>query len=228
MRKFFQLINKNYFVSQLSDFFLGKKSTVKTKETPLITISREMGSGGRPIAQLVTKELGKPWRLYHKDLIDKIAKEARLEKQLIKEIDENKRSLIEELVLDFFGRKYASLTAYYRNLVRVLTEIGQRGYAVIIGRGANFLFPKALKVRVICEMKQRISWEMRYEKISKLEAIRRINRSDRKRRDFVQTLFHHDIKKAHHYDLVIRTGPDLDIKTAANLIVLTAKKRFKL
>lgn len=228
MRKIFQLINKNYFVSQLSDFFLGKKSTVKTKETPLITISREMGSGGRPIAQLVTKELGKPWRLYHEDLVDKIAKEARLEKQLIKEIDENKRSLIEELVLDFFGRKHASLTAYYRNLVRVLTEIGQRGYAVIIGRGANFLFPMALKVRVICEMKQRISWEMKYEKISKLEAIRRINRSDRKRRDFVQTLFHHDIKKAHHYDLVIRTGPDLDIKTAANLIVLAAKKRFKL
>jgi cytidylate kinase len=187
-----------------------------------------MGSGGRPIAELVVKKLGGRWRLYHKDLIEKIAKEAKLEKKLIEEIDEKRRSTIEEITLDFFGKKYASLTTYYKSLVRVLTEIGQRGYGVIIGRGANFLFPHALNVRIICQMEQRIKWLMEFTKVSKLQAMERIAESDKKRGDFAQTLFHHDTKKAHHYDLIIRTGPELDIEIAADLIAAAAKKRFKL
>ena len=228
MKNIFQLINKNYLLSQLSSLFPKKKMEAVGQHKPLITISREMGSGGRPIAELVVKKLSGRWRLYHKDLIDKIAKEAKLEKKLIEEIDEKRRSTIEEITLDLFGKKYASLTAYYKSLVRVLTEIGQRGYAVIIGRGANFLFPRALNVRIICKMEQRIAWEMGYEKISKISAMKRIAESDEKRREFAQTLFHHDPKKAHHYDLVIRTGPELDIETSADLIVGTAKKRFRL
>jgi len=228
MKKIFEIINKNISLTNLAPFFLRKKQGFKNKEKPLITISREMGSGGRPIAELVIKKLGKPWRLYHKDLIDEIAKKAKLEKKLIAEIDEKKRPMIEEIIFDLFGKKYVSLTSYYQALVRVLTEIGQRGYAVIIGRGANFLFPKALNVRIICQMKQRIAWEMKYEKISKEEAIERIKKSDEERRAFVQSLFHHDIKKAHHYDLIIRTGPELDIEIAAELVVTAAKIKFKL
>lgn len=230
MKNIFQLINKNYLFSQLSNLFPKKKTGAKKKDKPLITISREMGSGGRPIAELVVAKLGGRWKLYHKDLIDKIAKEAKLEKKLIEEIDEKKRSAIEEITLDLFGQKYASLTAYYnyKSLVWVLAEIGRRGHGVIIGRGANFLFPHALNIRIICQMKQRIAWEMEFEKLSKLEAIRRINQSDIKRMEFTRTLFNHDIKKPHHYDLVIRTGPELDIEMAADLIVAAAKKRFGL
>lgn len=227
MKNIFQLINKNYLLSQLSTLFPKKKTGAKEKDKPLITISREAGSGGRPIAELVVKRLGSRWKLYHKDLIDRIAKEAKLQKQLIGEIDEQKRSFIEEFTLDLFGQKYASLSTYYKSLARVLTEIGQRGYGVIIGRGANFLFPHALNVRIICKMEQRIAWQMEFEKLSKIEAIRRIGLSDQKRREFAQTLFHHDLKKAHHYDLVIRTGPEFDIETAASLIVAAAKKRFR-
>ncbi len=226
MKTIFDLINKNVSLSNLSSLFLRKKEKAK-KDKPLITISRETGSGGRPIAELVVKKLGKRWKLYHKDLIDKIAKESQLEKKLIEEIDEKKRSTIEEIILDLFGKKYVSLTTYYKSLVRVLTEIGQRGHGVIVGRGANFLFPHALNVRIICKMEQRIKWEMEYEKISKKEAIRRIDLSDQERREFAQTLFYHDQKKAHHYDMVIRTGPELDIEIAADLIVAAAKKRFR-
>lgn len=227
MKNIFNLINKNILFSRLMGFFPKKKKPAE-KTKPLITISREKGSGGRIVASLVVKKLGKPWKLYHKDLIEKIAQEAKMEKELIEEIDEKKRSAIEEIIFDFFGKKYATLSTYYKSLVRVLSEIGQRGYAVIVGRGANFLFPKALNVRIICPMEQRIAWEMEYEKLSKAKAIEIIQESDKKRREFVQTLFHHDIRKAHHYDLVIRTGSNLDIETAADLIVMTAKRRFKI
>lgn len=225
MKRLFQLINKNIF----ADFLTGRKRIPRRhKELPLITISREMGSGGRPIAQLVAKKLGPPWKVFHKEIIEEIAKEVHLEKKLVREIDENKIPLIEEVLGDFFGKRYLSLSTYYKHLVKILSTIGQRGYAVIMGRGAHYLFPKGLNVRTICEMNQRIKWEMEFEHVTKSQAIRRIEESDKKRYEFEKAVYNHDIRKAHHYDLVIRTGPHLGIEDATDLIVMMAKRRFKM
>ncbi len=225
MKKLFRLINKNL----LNDFFARfKKEKIISKNHPLITISREKGSGGRPIAYLVEKKLGKPWKVYHEEIVDEIGRETHLEKELVKEIDEVNIPMIEEIIADFFGRRYLNLGTYYKSLIKILSTIGHRGNAIIVGRGAEYLFPNALKIRIICEMEQRIKWMMQYEKISKHEAERQIEESDRKRGDFLKAAFNHDPKKAHHYDLVIRTGHALSIKDAADLIVFAAKRRFKI
>ncbi len=227
MDKIWQLIEKNLAKFKFSPPPILSPSKIKT-ELPVITISREMGAGGHPIAELVVKKLGPPWKLYHEELVDKIAKSARLQKELILEVDERKRPMIEELVYDILGKRYLSLSKYYRYLVKTLAAIGKRGYAVIVGRGANFILKDALKIRVICDMEQRIKWEIEFEKISREEAIRRIEQSDKKRYEFVKTLFNHDIRKAHHYDLVIKTSKDLSIYDAAEAIVMIAKRRFRL
>jgi len=226
MKKHYQLIQKGFLIDGLFELF--NKKGQPTRELPIITISREKGSGGRPIAHLIAKKLRKPWKVFHEEIVNQIAKEENLERKLVKEVDENKIPLIEELIADFFGKRYINLAAYYRNLVKILSTINQRGYAIIIGRGADYLIPNALKVRVICEMTQRVQWMMEYEKLSKKEATQRLEESDQKRVNFIKTLYQHDLRKAHHYDLIIRTGPNFSIEDAANLIVFTAKKRFKL
>ncbi len=229
MRRIFKLINKNLFFSQLN--ILNKKNVFKKtdkKTCPLITISREMGAGGHPIAELVVEKLGNPWKLYHKQIIQQIAKKSRLERKLISEIDESKRPLIEEVIYDFFGKKYVNLSTYYKHLVKVIATIGKHGWFVVVGRGANFLCPEALKIRIVCDMEQRIKWEVEFEKISRKEAIRRIKTSDKTRYQFVKTLFNYDHRKAHHYDLVIRTSKDLSIHDATDIIVNLAKKKFNL
>ena len=225
MKRVFELINKN-ILQQL--IFNRKKDVTDNEDMPMITISREMGSGGRPIAELVVKKLGKPWKLFHKDLIDKIAKEGNLEKKLVKEIDENRIPLVDEIIGDFFGKRYLSLSNYYKHLLKILSVIGQRGYGVIMGRGAHHLFREALNVRIVCEMHQRIKWEMEFEGLTKTQAVKRVELSDKQRYEFERILYNHDIRKAHHYDLVIRTGPYLSIEEASDIIVFTAKKRFKL
>ncbi len=225
MKKLYELIQKNLSFSRVSDLFRQKPSVQKL---PLITISREKGSGGRLIAHLVAKKLGKPWEIYHKEIVNQIVEKTHLEKQLVKEVDEANIPLIEEIVADFFGRRYLNLSGYYKQLLKILSTIGHRGYAIVVGRGADYLFPHALKVRIICEMDQRIKWMMEFEKISKKEAMLKIEESDKKRAEFVQTVFQHDPRKAHHYDLVIRTGPNLSIEDAADLIVRIAKRRFKI
>lgn len=225
MKRIFALIKKNI----LDDLFSTRdKITSPDKHLPIITISREMGSGGRPIANLVVKTLGRPWKLYHREIIEEMAKEAHLEKKLIEEIDENRMPLIDELIADFFGKRYFNLSSYYKHLIKVLSAVGQRGYVIIMGRGAHYLFPQALKVRIICEMNQRIKWMMDFENLTRNQAVKRIEESDRQRYEFEKALYNHDIRKAHHYNLVIRTGKNLGTEDAADIIVFAAKRRFGL
>ncbi len=223
MRRLYDLIQKNLSFDKVSELF--RKQSLPNK-LPLITISREKGSGGRPIAHLVAKKLGKSWEVYHEEIVNQIVEKTHLEKQLVKEVDEANIPLIDEIVADFFGRRYLNLSEYYKQLLKILSTIGHRGYAIIVGRGADYLFPHALKVRIICEMDQRIKWMMEFEDLSKKEAVLKIEESDKKRIEFVENVFKHDPRKAHHYDLVIRTGPSLSIEDAADLIARLAKRRF--
>jgi cytidylate kinase len=227
MNKVTGLVNKNVLWQQLTSLFNNHPQD-KKDQPPIITISREMGAGGRPIAYLVAKRLGRPWRVYHREIVDEMAKETNLKKELVKEVDEKDIKLLDEFVADLIGKRYLSLSAYRRHLLTLLAVIGKKGHAIIIGRGANYFFPHALKVRIICEMEQRIKWEMEYEDIPREEAIRRIEKSDKDRVNFMKALYQHDPRKAHHYDLVIRTGRSLSVEDAASLIVLAAKRRFKI
>ncbi len=224
MRKIYQLIDKNILKDYFSEQLISKGDGCGY--IPVITISREMGAGGHPIAELITKEMGKGWKIYHKQIIDKIAETSKLKKELFKEIDEKNPSITETILKDLFRKKYVTLSVYHKHLIEVLLAIGKRGKAVIVGRGANFVLPHALNVRVVCEMEQRIKWEMEFEKISRKEAIKRITKSDKERVEFVNNLFHHDLRKAHYYDLVIRTGQHMSIHDATNVIVNLAKRKF--
>ena len=223
MKRLFELINKNIEGSALHTLH-----TIKQSHLPIITISRERGSGGRPIAYLVAKKLKNPWKVYHKDIVDEIADETTLDPDLIGQLDEHQSSAIAELLNTIFGKKFLSINAYYKHLLNILATIGARGNAIIIGRGANYLFPDALKIRIVSKMEDRIVAMIKYEHISLREAKKQIETSDKDRISFTKELFQHDPCKAHHYDLVIRTGKNIDVESAADMIVSLAKKKFKI
>lgn len=220
-----KLINKNIAFQKIKTALFNKKE-VPFSPLPLITISREMGVGGKTIANFVINKLGKPWKVYHKEIVDEIAKEANLEKKLVSEVDEKPIPVMDSFLAEFFESRYVSLTTYHQHLVTILTAIAKKGYAVIVGRGANFLFPHALKIRIVADMEQRIVWVMDYEKITRREALRRIKESDKKRDAFIRELYRKNQQDPHHYDLVIKTGRDLGDRDAADIITRLARKRF--
>ena len=215
MRRLFELINKNFDGTLLH-------------RVPIITISREKGSGGRTIAYLIAKKLKSPWRVYHKDIVEEIANETALDPELVKELDEHQSSAIKELLSSIFGKQFLSINTYHKHLLHILATIGTRGYAVIIGRGANYLFPNALKVRIVSSMENRIHALVKYEHISPKEAKKQIEQSDKERNEFTTSLFQHDQRKAHHYDIVIRTSKDINVEDATDVIISLAKKKFKI
>ncbi len=222
MKRLFDLINKNVALGKLFNFKRQAK-----KELPLITISREFGSSGSIVAKNVAQKLGKRWKLYHEQIVDQVAKESHLAKSTVMEVDERILPLIEEIIDDFFGREYMSTNAYRKHLINILQKIGKNGYAIIVGRGAEFVFPNALNVRILGEMNYRLRMIMKYKNVSKEAAERMIETADRKRFEFTKFLYGHDPRKPHHFDLTIRISDKISPQVAATIIFRTAKRRFK-
>lgn len=223
--KIFEIINRN--IRTTLDIYHSKKLE-GIKAGPIITISREKSAGGTAIAEKLSKKLGKKWNCYHKDILEKVSLESKVSVNKIKEIDEKDISYFESMIESWIGKDYYSLNSYYRNLLKVLTEIGNQGHVIIVGRGANFLFKDALKIRIIADDEFKINWEIQNYHLSKKEAISKLQKVDRERRLFVYNLYNKEIGDPKYYDLVIKINPELDIDEAVNVIALVARKRFKL
>ncbi len=225
MKRFFELINKNVSLSHVFDFLKNERDK---KNKPLITISREFGSSGSFIAQNVAKKLGPHWKLYHEQIVDQIAKATLLDKTVIEEVDESKMPFMEEIIDDFFGIQRLSLNSYWKHLSKILLSFKKRGYAIIVGRGGEFIFPDALNIRILGDIDYRIRTIMEYKKVSREKARVMIGTADKKRVEFTRFLFSHDPRKAHHYDLTMRISDEFSPQEAVHTIVNIAKRRFKL
>ena len=111
-----------------------------------LTISREYGSGGGEIADIIAKDLG--WRLVDKDLIDEISRTEKVSPSEVAAFDEKVDPWIHRITRTVWGlgadgisvvapvnmfdaEKAASLAK------RIVTEAYNMGKCVIVGRGSQ-------------------------------------------------------------------------------------------
>lgn len=223
--KIFSIINKNLQSSVNFDFI---RRPEEPKILPIITISREKGAGGRIIAAKLAKKLGKKWDYYHKDIVEKIAKESNISIDKVTEMENKSIPYLQDVFESWIGKDYFSLNSYHRILLKVLCDLGNQGYAIIVGRGANFIFKDALKIRIIAEKEQRIKWLMEYSHFSKKDAKKLAEETEAQSKKFIYNLYNKDITNPEYYDLVIKTSLQLSADEAVDIIARLAKKRFKL
>ena len=197
----------------------------KIKLRPFITISRESGSGGTPIAKLVAKKL--KFKFYNKKLIDMIAKKTKKRKVLIESLDEKDRGMVEDIVQSFFNPDYVAGETYFKHLCRVTMTLAKRGNCVILGRGANFITSDygGLHVRIVAPFLVRAGYTAQYEGYTIYEARERMQKFDKERKDFIKEYFGKDPSNANYYDLVINTE-GLKPEAAAEVILTAFKKKF--
>lgn len=193
---------------------------------PVITISREKGAGGRPVADILQQRLGDPWKIYDQETMEQIAKNPEMKQFFFNNIKAASENDIDEVIKKALGERFFQLDPYYQNLMQLIAAIGLRGNAIIVGRGANFLFPGALKIRLIAPVDQRVAWVVKYEYTSEEEAKKSIEESDMQRHAFIHNVFGHDQRLLHNYDLVIRRSPEILLEDAADVIVGLSKRIF--
>ena len=110
----------------------------------LITISREYGSGGRVVGKLVAEKLGVP--LYDRDIISMAAKESGLSPEVIESAELQAKSSFSYTLSSavsfgegFGGEAISMNEKLFLAQFDVITEIGERGEGVIVGRCADYV-----------------------------------------------------------------------------------------
>lgn len=212
MKAIYQLIEE-----QVRRWEIQRQEKRDLKPLPVITLSREPGSGGRLVAQTVADRLGLD--LFHQAIINAMADNADTTTRVIRTLDEKGVSMIEDWVSAAVSDRHLWPDEMSKVLMRVIGTIGKHGKAIIVGRGANFVLPpeNRFRVRIIAPLKRRVNCVAESYGISKEEAKRRVLRTESDRRAFIRKYFHSDIADPANYDMVLNTGT-LSIESAAAAI----------
>lgn len=187
------------------------------KPLPVITLSREPGSGGKLVAKTVAERLGLD--LFHQEIINAMAENADTTTRVIRTLDERGVSMIDDWVSAAISDRHLWPDEMSRVLMRVIGTIGKHGKAIIVGRGANFVLPpeNRFRVRIIAPMEKRVNCVAESFGISKDEAKRRVISTESDRRAFIRKYFHSDIADPANYDMVLNTGT-LSVESATAAI----------
>lgn len=192
---------------------------------PVVTISRQMGTGGAEVAQKLVEMLGPPWQMWDQQIIDAIANHADVRKEMVQSLDEHAQNEIDTVVKSLLGVGGIEAPGYRRHLAEVLLTIERAGFAVILGRGANFVLPRALNVRLKASLPVRVQRVMQQRNLSRHQAEQAIRESDKQREAFVRQMFGRDIDEDGAYDMVIYTD-DLPPEGVAQIIYTAVRVKY--
>jgi cytidylate kinase len=212
MRAIHQLIEE-----QVRRWEILRKEEQEPGPLPVITLSREPGSGGKFVAKAVAEKLGLD--LFHQELINAMAENADASTRVIRTLDERGLSMLEDWVSAAISDRHLWPDEVARMLMQVIGTIGKHGKAIIVGRGANFVLPpeNRFRVRIIAPLTKRINCVAETFSASKKEAEKHVLRTEADRRAFVRKYFHSDIRDPANYDMILNTGT-LSVESAAAAI----------
>ncbi len=183
-----------------------------------ITLAREAGASGSSVAREVGRRLG--WPVYDHELLERIATEHNLRVSLLESLDERRQSWLTECMEAFAQNQHIGESGYVHHLTQTLLSLGAHGCCVIVGRGAAQLLPAAttLRVRLIAPAEDRAALVMRERGLSKHDAMKWVENTDRERIAFIKDHFLKDPTNPHYYDLLLNVSR-WSVMECADLIV---------
>ena len=187
------------------------------KRLPCVAISRLPWAYGSRIGQRLAESLD--YGFFAQEIVDRIARERGLEQSLVQGLDERVRSTVERYVADSFRERHFTESDYLRQVTRIVSSIGERGAAVLVGRGAPFILDaqRALRLLVVAPEAVRRERLARAAQISSEEAGRRLAEADTTRREFALRQFGVRQEDPLLYDLVLNSAR-LDVEGAVAVV----------
>ena len=151
----------------------------------LITISRQVGTGGRMIADKIGEKLG--CMVWGREILDVLAGQSggNYQARMFKALDERTQGVIDSIIGDFFGQ--IPTHTYHHLLPKALLTIAQND-AIFVGRGVNLLLPAAFRVSIKASTETRIKNLMTYDGLDKRDAEEKIKDADRQSDGFMKEL----------------------------------------
>lgn len=206
----------------------------------IVTISRQMASGGSYVGQIVARRLGLAY--FDREVLQQAAQRLGVSAADVALMEERSTTLWERVAHALaFGAPEAPYVppppeaVYHEDLLvvehRIIREIAESRPAVIVGRGAGFILrdhPALLSVFLHAPQPWRIERAQRtYHIPVGHEAHALVERADRDRSAFLRRLTGRDWTDASRFDLCVRTST-LDLELVADLITRAAVVRLGL
>src|SRR5262249_60962947 len=134
------------FERQARRWGIERREGMPLPRGPVVAFSRLPGSGGDEIARQVAEWLD--YGLFGIEIIDRIARDPALLGRLEADLAPPLRAAIEARVALVFASARLGEDGVLRQVVRVVTTLGERGMAGLPGRGAGAILPAARPPRV--------------------------------------------------------------------------------
>ncbi len=183
----------------------------------IITISREMGSAGIPIAHKAAEKLG--YTLVDGEAIRKVAEQYGLSPEAIEQADEKPPPFVETLD--------DKVEVDLHQIELIVLEYALKGNVIIYGRGGQDLLEgikNVLRVRIIAPFDERVERWAEREWLDPDLAWNLVRKSDQQRAGFIKYYFDRDWSDPLNYDVTINTSR-LSEDTAVKLICDGVKDR---
>jgi cytidylate kinase len=205
---------------------------------PIVTVSRQYGSGGSEVAERVARAMG--WTLYDNAVVDEVAARLRMTPSEVSAREERIPSLVERMasamalgapeVMPVVG-DLAAVPSEERVVMmtrRVIEEAVQAGPAVLVGRGAQAMLAKrtdALHVYCYAPVEDLVRYAVENLNVPVADAPKRVTEMNHQREAFVRRHWKREWRDVANYDLCVNTA-SLGVDGSAELVVEVARKRF--
>ncbi|MDA0999466.1 MAG: cytidylate kinase family protein [bacterium] len=181
----------------------------------LLTVSRELGSGGDVIAKKVANALG--WKLLDNDGFANAAQSYGYVRSELERVDERRPGLVD--------RFFRDRQLVYLDIMRAIVyESALNDNCVILGRGAYILLreiPGVFRVRIVASPESRRKRLVANEGVSPSLAEEFLLHNDRERMSYTRYFFDARWGDPKDFDIVLNTGY-IDEDAAVNVLVSAA------
>ena len=206
------------------------------KPPPVVTISRQTGTGAMAVAAELAAFLqasqAKPchWTVFDKNLVAQVLEDHKLPKEVARFMSEDRVSAIQDAVEELLGLHPPTKTLLELSSETIL-RLAHLGHGIFIGHAANIItrdMPNVFHVRLVAPLELRVAQIMAREQLGRKAATEFIRKSDLGRQRFLKDHFHADIDDALQYDLVLNCArlPQLEVAHLIGEAVVYWAKRL--
>jgi len=195
-------------------------------ETPhFIAITRDFGCREEEIIPKLEASLG--WRVYGKSLLNHLAEREELSRNFLETLDEKKQTQVDDWVNYLIHSGAVLQKDYVLRITRLMEAIVRNENAILLGRGANFIFKErkeGLRIKLTASFDDRVKNIMEVRSLSLKEAEQLVEEKDREREKFINAYFNVGSAAVSEFDLAFNTSViNMDLICATVKFILKEK-----
>jgi cytidylate kinase len=202
----------------------------------IITIGRQLGSGGREIGQKLAARLGISF--YDKELIRLAAKESGLREEFFERVDEQKHfslfpglfGIRNSITEDFFSSYYLSNETLFKIQSDVMRRLADEGSCLFVGRCADYVMMErneCLNIFISADIDDRITRIARTHDLTEAKARDLIEKTDKGRSSYYNYFTGKKWGDATSYHLCVNSSL-LGMDETVRMISGVARTRFNI